>query len=75
MPEEPILDKDVVIKKEMSNGDSSNTEEDISFKIEVDMSSAFIKSKDTTEPTSIPIKETTESTKDGVSKVSEVEDI
>jgi hypothetical protein len=54
MPEqENILDKDVVIVQEMSNGDLLNTQIDTLFKIEADMSSTFMPTKKTMEPISM----------------------
>ena len=76
MPEEEnILDKDVVIDQEMSNGDSLDTEEDTLFKIEADMSLTFMPTKKTMEPISTLGTERMEPTKDGVYNISEEEDI
>jgi len=72
--EEDILDKDVVIDQEMSNGDLLDTEEDTLSKIEADMSLTFMPTKDTMEPISMLGTERTEPTKDGFSKPSEEED-
>ena len=72
--EEDILDKDVVIDIEMSNGDLSDTEEDTLSKIEADMSLTFMPTKDTMEPISMLGTERTEPTKDGFYNLSEEED-
>ena len=76
MPEqENILDKDVVIVQEMSNGDLLNTQIDTLFKIEADMSSTFMPTKKTMEPISTLGTERMEPTKDGLFNQLEVEDI
>ena len=73
--EEDILDKDVVIDIEMSNGDLLDTEEDTLSKIEADMSLTFMPTKDTMEPISMLGTERTEPTKDGVFNILVEEDI
>jgi len=73
--EEDILDKDVVIDREMSNGDLLDTEEDTLSKIEADMSLTFMPTKDTMEPISMLGTERTEPTKDGVFNTLVEEDI
>jgi len=63
--EEDILDKEAVTDTETPNGDSSDTQEDISFKIDLDMSWIFMPGKDTMEPIFMPGIERTVITKDG----------
>jgi len=74
LEEENISDKDVVMDHLVSNGDSLNMQIDILSKIEADMSSTFMPTKDTMEPISMLGTERTEPTKDGFSKPSEEED-
>jgi hypothetical protein len=72
--EENISDKDVVIDQEVSNGDSSDMQEDTLSKIEADMSSTFMPTRNTMEPISMLGTERTEPTKDGFYNLSEEED-
>jgi len=73
--EEDILDKDVVIDQEMSNGDLLDMEEDTLSKIEADMSLTFMPTKDTMEPISTLGTERMEPTKDGAFNTLVEEDI